>query len=156
MPGLVQRPWSNGDTLGRQLADRGVSRRDFLEFCGSLSIIWGLGNQGAKQVARSLQAIRRPSVIWIQLQACTGCVESVLRSAEPTIGDLVLDLISLDDSHIIMAASGHAAEKTLADAMTANKGKYILIVTGSVPLAEGGIYLTIGATAPCSAFRVTG
>jgi hydrogenase small subunit len=144
MPGLVQRPWSHGDTLGQQLAERGVSRRDFLEFCGSLSIIWGLGSGGAKQVARSLQAIRRPSVIWIQLQECTGCVESVLRSAEPTVGDLILDLISLDYSHTIMAASGHAAEKTLADAMAANKGKYILIVTGSVPLAEDGIYLTIG------------
>jgi len=144
MPGLVQLPWSHGDTLGQQLKDRGVSRRDFLEFCGSLSLIWGLGKTGAKQVARQLEAIRRPSVIWIQLQECTGCVESVLRSAEPTIGDLVLDLISLDYSHTIMAASGHAAEKTLADAMAANQGKYILVVTGSVPLAEDGIYLTIG------------
>ncbi len=144
MPGLVQRPWSNGDTLGQQLIERGVSRRDFLEFCGSLSVIWGLGKQGTQKVARALEAIRRPSVIWIQLQECTGCVESVLRSAEPTIGDLVLDLVSLDYSHTIMAASGHAAEKTLADAMAGNKGKYILLVTGSVPLAEDGVYLTIG------------
>jgi hydrogenase small subunit len=71
-------------------------------------------------------------------------VESVLRSAEPTIGDLVLDLVSLDYQHTIMAAAGSAAERTLSESMAANKGRYVLLVTGSVPLNEGGIYLTIG------------
>src|SRR3970282_2012766 len=71
-------------------------------------------------------------------------VESVLRTAEPTIGDLVLDLVSLDYQHTLMAGAGEAVEKALADSMAANKGKYVLVVTGSVPLNENGIYLTIG------------
>jgi len=137
-------PLADGETLGEQLARRGVSRRDFLEFCGSLSIVLGLGRGAADEMAKALQAIRRPPVIWIQLQECTGCVESVLRTSEPTIGDLLLDMVSLDYSHTIMAAAGHAAEKTLTDSMAANKGKYLLLVTGSVPLAEGGIYTMIG------------
>ena len=57
----------------------------------------------------------RPSVVWIQLQECTGCVESVLRTADPTIGNLVLDLVSLDYSHTLMAAAGSAAERALQD-----------------------------------------
>jgi hydrogenase small subunit len=43
-----------------------------------------------------------------------------------------------------MAAAGHQAERALQDAMAQNKGKYLLVVTGSVPLAENGIYTTIG------------
>jgi hydrogenase small subunit len=68
----------------------------------------------------------------------------VIRTAEPTIGDLVLDLVSLDYSHTLMAAAGHASEKALADAMKANAGQYLLVVTGSIPLAENGIYTTVG------------
>jgi hydrogenase small subunit len=133
-----------GETLGDRLKARGVSRRDFLEFCGRLAVVLGLTEAAGAQVANALQAVKRPSVIWIQLQECTGCVESVLRTVEPTIGNLVLDVVSLDYSHTIMAAAGHQAEAALQQAMKENAGKYLLIVTGSVPLAEGGIYTTIG------------
>lgn len=137
-------PWAEGETLGEHLDNRGVSRRDFLKFCGEMAVILGLGEMAGPSVAEALQAVKRPSVIWLQLQECTGCVESVLRTAEPTIGDLVLDLISLDYQHTLMAGAGHAVESALQQAMKANQGKYILVVTGSVPTADGGIYTTIG------------
>lgn len=137
-------PWADGETLGAYLERRGVTRREFVEFCGQMSAILGLGSLAAPRVAEALQAVRRPSVIWLQLQECTGCVESVLRTAEPTIGDLVLDVVSLDYQHTIMAAAGHQAESALQQAMADNSGQYLLLVTGSVPLKEGGIYTTIG------------
>jgi hydrogenase small subunit len=43
-----------------------------------------------------------------------------------------------------MAASGTASEAALQAAMKANSGKYLLLVTGSVPLEADGIYCTIG------------
>jgi hydrogenase small subunit len=131
-------------TLGERLESRGVSRRDFLEFCGRLAVVLGLGELAGPRLAQALQAVRRPSVIWIQLQECTGCVESVLRTVEPTIGNLLLETVSLDYSHTIMAAAGHQAEAALQAAMKENAGKYLLIVTGSIPLADGGVYTTIG------------
>ena len=137
-------PWRRGESLARHLERRQVSRREFLVFCGEITAILGLSSTIAPQVARALQSIKRPSVIWLQLQECTGCVESVVRTSEPTIGDLVLDVVSLDYQHTLMAAAGHQAEKALQDAMALNKGKYLLVVTGSVPLAENGIYTTIG------------
>ena len=91
-----------------------------------------------------MEALRRPSVIWLQLQECTGCVESVIRMSDPTIGDLVLDVVSLDYQHTLMAAAGDAAERALASAMRDNAGKYLLVVTGSVPTKENGIYTMIG------------
>ena len=136
--------WAAGQNLGDHLTARGISRRDFLEFCGKLGAILGAGSLIGPEIAAALQSQQRPSVIWLQLQECTGCVESVLRSAEPTIGDLVLDVLSLDYQHTIMAAAGHAAESARKAAMDANKGKYLLVVTGSVPTKENGIYTTIG------------
>jgi hydrogenase small subunit len=137
-------PWADDQTLGEHLASRGVSRRQFLEFCGGLAAMLGLDSLHIPRIARALEVLQRPSVVWIQLQECTGCVESVLRTAEPTIGNLVLDLVSLDYSHTLMAASGTAAEEALQAAMKANHGKYLLLVTGSVPLEADGIYCTIG------------
>ncbi len=132
------------ESVEEELARRGISRREFMEYCSSLCVVLGVGRSEAPKMAAAILADRRPSVIWIQLQECTGCVESVIRTSEPSIGTLVLDQISLDFSHTLMAAAGHAAESAAKAAMEAEKGKYLLVVTGSVPLAEDGIYLTIG------------
>lgn len=43
-----------------------------------------------------------------------------------------------------MAAAGFAAETALHTAMQKNFGEYVLMVTGSVPLNDDGIYTTIG------------
>jgi hypothetical protein len=115
-------PWPADESLGRHLEARGVSRREFLEFCGGLCTVLGLGSSFVPRVAQALQAVRRPSVIWLQLQECTGCVESVIRTSEPTIGNLVLDLVSLDYQHTLMAAAGHQAEAALQTAMKENAG----------------------------------
>jgi hydrogenase small subunit len=137
-------PWVDGETLAEHLASRGVSRRDFLKFCGEMAVVLGLGSLATSRVAEALEVLKRPSVIWLQLQECTGCVESVLRSADPTIGDLILDIVSLDYNHTLMAGAGEAVERAKQSAMAANKGKYLLVVTGSIPTKEGGIYTTIG------------
>ncbi|HEU4463803.1 MAG TPA: hydrogenase small subunit [Gemmatimonadota bacterium] len=141
-------PWSRGETLAEHLEAQGVSRRDFLAFCGQLGVMLGLGSLFGPRIAEALAQQRRPSAVWLSLQECTGCTESVLRSADPTIGELVLDLLSLDFQENLMAAAGQAAEDALHQAMEANRGSYILLVTGGVPLAEEGIYTTIaGRTA---------
>ena len=148
MFGPTTHPWTPDQSLSDHLIERGVGRREFLEFCGTFAALLGLGSQATPRVAHALQQVKRPSVVWIQLQECTGCVESVLRSAEPTIGDLVLDLVSLDFSHTLMAASGVAAEAALHAVMRENRGQYVLVVTGSVPTKDAGVYTMIaGRTA---------
>jgi hydrogenase small subunit len=136
--------WTGDETLGEHLERRGYSRREFLRFCGDLCVMMGISQALTPTVAKALQQIRRPSVIWLQLQECTGCVESVLRTADPTLGDLVLDLISLDYQHTLMAGAGEAVESAKRQAMEENFGQYVLMVTGSIPTEEDGIYLTVG------------
>ncbi len=144
MSGVVPSLFPASGSVEEELERHGISRREFMEYCSSLCVVLGVGKAAAPKMAAAILADRRPSVIWIQLQECTGCVESVIRTSEPSIGNLVLDQISLDFSHTLMAASGHAAESAAKAAMDAEKGKYLLVVTGSVPTADGGIYLTIG------------
>lgn len=141
-------PLIPGQTLGDRLLERGITRRDFLEFCRGTAILLGLGSAAGPRIAQALQQARRPTVIWLELQECTGCVESILRSGDPTIGNLLLDVISLDYSDTLMAAAGHQAEQAKDASMKANMGKYVLVVTGSVPLEENGVYTMIaGRTA---------
>jgi len=136
--------WLRDESVEDGLVRRGVSRRDFLEYCGGLCVVLGVGKGTAEEMVQALTAPQRPPVIWLQLQECTGCVESVLRTAEPTIGDLVLDLVSLDYQHTLMAGAGSAVEEAKQASMKANYGKYVLIVTGSIPTKDDGIYCTIG------------
>ncbi|MDX2194455.1 MAG: hydrogenase small subunit [Gemmatimonadales bacterium] len=149
--GLLSRqsdPWLAGETLGEHLRRRGVSRRDFARFCGQVALTLGVGTALTPSVAKALQRQRKPTVVWLELQECTGCVEATVRANEPTLGNLLLDVVSLDYSDTLMAAAGDAAEHARETAMKENFGKYLLIVTGSVPMLEGGMYTTIaGRTA---------
>lgn len=137
-------PWSADEGLVANLERRGVNRRDFLAYCAELAAILGLSTAMTPRIAEALEKLKRPPVIWLQLQECTGCVESVIRTSDPTIGDLLLDVISLDFQETLMAAAGEAAERAKEQSMKDNYGKYILLVTGSVPLGADGIYTTIG------------
>jgi Ni,Fe-hydrogenase I small subunit len=67
-------PWISGQTLYEHLQQRGVSRRDFVRFCGEITAMLGLGSAVTPRILKAIQDVRRPSVIWLQLQECTGCV----------------------------------------------------------------------------------
>src|ERR1051325_3264283 len=82
-------PWAPGDSLGTYLERRGVSRRDFLTYCAQMTAILGLADAMAPRGARPRRTVKRPLVIGRSLQEGTGCVENVLRTAAPTMGDLL-------------------------------------------------------------------
>ena len=130
-------------TLGERLAERGISRRSFLKFASYTASIMALPPTAATAIAQGLAKARRQSVIWLSFQECTGCTESITRAHTPSIEDLIFDFISLDYHHTLQNASGHAAEAAREAAMKENAGEYIVVVDGSVPLKDGGIYSTI-------------
>jgi hydrogenase small subunit len=130
-------------TLGEMLAERGVSRRNFLKFASYTASIMALPPTAATAIAQGLATARRQSVIWLSFQECTGCTESITRAHTPSIEDLIFDFISLDYHHTLQNASGHAAEAARLAAMQENAGEYIVVVDGSVPLKDDGIYSTI-------------
>ncbi len=131
------------ETLGAALARRGLSRRAFIKLGAAMSSLLALGPGSASALAAGLQAARRRSVIWLSFQECTGCTESLTRSHSPTLEDLIFDFVSLDYHHTLQAVSGAAAEEARAQAMRDNAGEYLVVVDGSIPMANGGIYSTI-------------
>lgn len=133
---------SQDETLLESLTRNGVSRRGFLKFCATTASLMALPPSMVPAIAKALESARRPSVIWLSFQECTGCAESLTRSHSPTVEGLIFDAISLDYQHTLQAASGTAAEQAREDAMQANWGKYILVVDGSIPMGNPG-YSTI-------------
>ncbi|HUJ15945.1 MAG TPA: hydrogenase small subunit [Thermoanaerobaculia bacterium] len=136
-------------TIAEQLQRAGVSRRNFITFCGKIMVAAPVGlaltNKLSPQaMAATIGKAKRPSVIWLEMQDCTGCTETLLRTSQPDLGTLILNIISLDYHETVMAAAGNDAEAALNDAMKANDGKYVLIVEGSIPTKDAGVYLTIG------------
>ncbi|MEO6604396.1 MAG: hydrogenase small subunit [Aeromicrobium sp.] len=154
LPTMTQAPvWHEG-TLGDNLERAGIPRRDFLKFCGRMAAIFAVGSPilelaagpasatpSAERIAEKLLAIKKPRVVWLQLQECTGCLESALRSGGTTVEDLILNLLSVDYVELLMAPSGTAANSALA---AVNDEPHILVVNGSVPLGAGGAYTVIG------------
>ena len=135
-------------TIGESLAASGTSRREFVLFCSKLMVAAPFGLaitnfMSPEAVASEIGRSRRPSVIWLHMQDCTGCTETLLRTSQPDLATLLFDVISLDYHETVMAASGHDAELALRDAMTQNDGKYVLVVEGSIPTGNQGTYLKI-------------
>jgi hydrogenase small subunit len=131
------------DTLLDLLRRRGVSRRGFLKFCAATASMLALPPSMAPAIAEALGKARRPSVIWLSFQECTGCTESLTRSHSPTLENLIFSAISLDYHETLQAAAGTAAEAAREEAMKNNRGKYLVIVDGSVPMGDGGVYSTV-------------
>jgi hydrogenase small subunit len=130
-----------------QPVDGTVSRRDFLKVCTLAAAAVGLPASAAEKMAEAVAA-KKPSVVWLQFQECTGCTESLLRTTAPGVDTLILDLISLDYSETLMAAAGHQAEKALLDAVKANEGKFVCVIEGAIPTKLDGIYCMVaGKTA---------
>jgi hydrogenase small subunit len=119
-----------------------LSRREFLRLCSFFAAALALPPRYAAAIAEALEAGPRPSVIWLEFQDCAGDTESFLRSSHPTAQEFIFDLVSLDYHEVLMAPSGGAAERTLAEAV--ERGSYILVVEGSIPKGAGGAYCTVG------------
>lgn len=135
-------------TIWEYARSRGYSRRDFLQFCSWMAATAGIEATGVPRVIYALDTKPRPTVVWFHFQECTCCSESFIRSSHPIVSDIILDKISLDYTETLQAAAGKQAEEALKAAMTKSKGEYLMLVEGSIPTEEGGVYCCIaGRTA---------
>jgi hydrogenase small subunit len=145
-------------TIYEHLRAEGVTRRDFIRYCGILAGSMGLtalppgfsGSAGSgrqrliDQVVQALETAPRLPIIWLEFQDCAGCTEALTRSQSPTLVDLVLNKVSIDYHETLFAAAGTQAEAARDQAMKTYAGKYVLVVEGSIPTAGKGLFCTIG------------
>ena len=134
---------TGGNWLQAALVERGISRRRFLGFASAMTALLALPSAMTPQIVNALETKKKPIVVWLEFQDCAGNTESMLRTSHPPIADIVLDALSLEYHETIMAGAGKAAEAVLTR-VKAGTDPYIVIVEGSIPTAENGIYCTIG------------
>jgi hydrogenase small subunit len=151
---------SKHQTIAEHLEASGVSRRSFVQLCGMLMVSAPVGltltsKASALQIADALGKAKRPSVIWLHFQDCTGCTETLLRTSAPDAASLILDVISLDYHETLMAASGAQAEAALRSAIQENAGKFVLVVEGAIPTNDNGIYFELGGRPGVQVLRET-
>ena len=127
-------------TIMEALLKQGISRRSFLKFCTATASMLALPASERSFFSQALAGSTRPSVVWLHFQECTACTESITRSFDPTLEDLILNMISLEYHETLMAAAGEQAEHNLHDTIT--KGGHIVIVEGALSARDG--WCTIG------------
>src|ERR1035438_9005687 len=110
-----------GSWFETELEQRGVSRREFVEFCGVMATALALPKVFGARIAEAVLKAEKPVIVWLEFQDCAGNTESFLRATKPTVADIVLDVLSVDYHETIMAA-----------------------VEGSTPTGANGAYCTIG------------
>ncbi len=96
-------------------------------------------------VQKGVKTLNKIPIIWLELSDCSGNSEAFIKSANPSIEDLIFDYISLDYHELLMSASGDESESALEDIIKNQRGEYVLIVEGAVPLGMDGKYLRIGS-----------
>jgi hydrogenase small subunit len=114
--------------LGNALAARGITRRQLVKFCSVMLGTLALPDRYLAQTVAAVSKAKKPVLVWLQFQDCTGCSESMLRSSNPAVADVVLDLLSWEYHEVIMAGAGDAANKALERVARKEKGKYIVVV----------------------------
>src|SRR5512147_146730 len=129
-------------TVHEMVRGRGVTRREFLKFCSMMTGVLALPRSYATRIESALAAPARLPIVWLEFQDCAGNTEALLRASRPTVSELVLDILSVDYHETIMAAAGNLAEEAKAAAI--EKGGYLLVVEGSIPTNDDGVYCTIG------------
>ncbi|MCX6075002.1 MAG: hydrogenase small subunit [Campylobacterales bacterium] len=96
-------------------------------------------------VKEGVTQLNKIPIIWLELSDCSGNSEGFIKSAHPSVDDLILKYISLDYHELLMVASGDQSEMALDSIIANDAGKYLLIVEGAVPLGLDGKFLRIGA-----------
>ena len=129
-----------GDELGGILARRGITRRQLVKFCSGMLATLALPERYLAQTVAAVSKAKKPTLVWLQFQDCTGCSESMLRSSHPDVADVVLDLLSWEYHEVLMAGAGGSANALLDRIVKEDAGKYIVVVEGAISSrADDGI-----------------
>jgi hydrogenase small subunit len=123
-----------------------ITRRQFLKICAGTGAAISVSGTLIPEIVTALEkaATGNPPVLWIQGAGCTGCSVSLLNTVHPSIAEVLLKIISLKFHPTAMASSGELALEYLYKTAEKYKGKYFLVIEGTIPTGADGKYCMPG------------
>jgi hydrogenase small subunit len=138
-------PRDSREPIAEGMRRLGIDRRTLLRWSAYMAGVLALpAIPFGARIAHALETQPRLPVLWLNGQDCTGDLEALLRASNPTPSQLILDRLSLDYVETLMAPAGQAAEARIADTVARYPGRYVVVVEGSIPTAQGGMYCCVG------------
>ena len=122
------------DSFIESLESRGLTRRAFLGFCGTIAAAIGIEGVTAADVAEAIESNSLigtdgglgegglAPVIWMELGSCTGCTESFAQADKPDPATLILEYLALNYAETLSAAAGYSLEEAREETIEAAKG----------------------------------
>ena len=132
------------DHLEQALESIEKSKEDLNRWVSMVTASMQLHPSFEEQVGSALKTLNRLPIIWLELSDCSGNSEAFIKSTNPSIEELIFNYISLDYHELLMSASSEQSESQLEQIISREKGSYLLIVEGAVPLGMEGKFLRIG------------
>ncbi|MBU0720274.1 hydrogenase small subunit [bacterium] len=132
------------DNLESAMASLDIGKHEVNSWISMVTASMQLHPSFEQVVEGAVCNLNKVPIVWLELADCSGNSEAFIKSTNPAIEELIFDYISLDYHELLMSASGDQSENILEDIIKNQKGEYILIVEGAVPLAMDGKYLRIG------------
>ncbi len=126
------------------LVERGMTRRSFLKFSSAMAAALALPLSYAPRIASALEAAPRLPVIWVRGQACGGNTQAFLRSADPSVEELLLETLSVEYHDSLLTTAGAGADQALSGAMERYPDGYVAVVEGAIPDGASGAYCLVG------------
>lgn len=140
------------DTFMESLEARGITRRSFLAFCGTVAAAIGVEGITDVKVAEAIEEQlligkaegNLAPVIWMELGSCTGCTEAFAQTDDPDPATLLLEYLALNYAETLSAAAGYSLEEAREQTIANAAGKYVLVIEGAVMTANDGWALAVG------------
>ncbi|HWJ03429.1 MAG TPA: hydrogenase small subunit, partial [Verrucomicrobiae bacterium] len=117
-----------------------LTRREFLGLCTKAALATSLAETLLLDMNNDALAkeTKKPTLIWLELGSCTGNTVSLENIATPTIKELFSNVIDLRYHWVLMNIDGSRVFDLLDNVTKEAKGEFILVVEGSVMLADEG------------------
>jgi hydrogenase small subunit len=128
-----------------------VSRRDFMRWAVAAPAAAATLEEFLPKLAHAMQeAVKEYPIIWLQASTCSGCSVSVINTIHPSIKNVILEQVlpghqlKLMYHGTLMAATGDLSLDAARETASKYKGKYVLVVEGSIPTKQNGMYGLLG------------
>lgn len=121
-----------------------LTRREFIKLILASTAGLSLTEALIPHLASALAGKQSMPIIWLETNTCGGDILSFLNALTPTIRELLYSERGLLFSNTLSVAEGKVAVNQMFNAAEENRGKFILVVEGSIPTKSDGKYAVIG------------